>query len=93
MRKIKSLLFVLLVFVPLISYGQFVGIGGYLFDFRHDRKNAITVTPNLYFDYKFFFVKAGYDFDVSHGRSQYFVRAGVCIGMGSLKMFGNTKIW
>ena len=28
MRKIKSLLFVLLVFVPLISYGQFVGIGG-----------------------------------------------------------------
>ena len=170
MRKIKSLLFVLLVFVPLISYGQCVGRGGqyseksdgqfvfsgsfptyhpahnklnsfvssglefttsggakmsglhlkpiqistffsedffnntpftlllgvdggYLFDFRHDRKNAITVTPNLYFDYKFFFVKAGYDFDVSHGRSQYFVRAGVCIGMGSLKMFGNTKIW
>lgn len=170
MKKIKSLLFILLVFLPLVSYGQFLGIGGqyseksdgqfvasfsfptihpahnvlnsfvssglefttsggakmsglhlkplqistffsedffnnnpytillgvdggYLFDFRHDQKNAITITPNLYFDYKIFFVKAGYDFDVSHGKSQYFVRAGICIGMGSLKMFGNTKIW
>lgn len=67
--------------------------GGYLFDFRRNRKNAITITPNLYFDYKIFFVKTGYEFDVSHGKSQYFIRAGVCIGMGSLKMFGNTKIW
>lgn len=67
--------------------------GGYLFDFRHNRKNAITVTPNLYFDYKVFFVKTGYDFDISHGRNQFFVRAGVCVGLGSLKMLGNTKIW
>ncbi|SHF05940.1 hypothetical protein [Dysgonomonas macrotermitis] len=170
MRKVKSVLFLILVFVPVLSYGQFLGLGGqyseksdgqfvasfsfptihpahnklnsfvssgmefttsggakmsglhlkpvqistffsedffnntpytilfgvdggYLFDFRHDRKNAITITPNLYFDYKFVFVKAGYEFDVSHGRSQYFVRAGVCFGMGTLKMFGNTKIW
>lgn len=66
--------------------------GGFLMDFRSKRKNTIVVTPNLYIDYKVFFVKAGYDIDVLHGNSQFFVRAGVCIGMGTLKMFGNTKI-
>lgn len=67
--------------------------GGYLFDFRHDKKNAITVTPNLYFDYKYFFVKTGYDFNLSHGGGQFFVRAGICFGMGTIKSFAKTSIW
>lgn len=67
--------------------------GGYLFDFRHNRNNAIVITPNLYFDYKIFFVRSGYDFDVTNGRSQFFVRAGIGIGLGTLKIFGNTKLW
>lgn len=67
--------------------------GGYLFNFPHGRKDGIIITPNLYLDYKFFFVKAGYDFDVSNGLNQFFIRAGVCFGMGTIKMFPNTKIW
>lgn len=66
--------------------------GGYLFDFRKNQKNSIVITPNLYIDYKIFFVKAGYDFDVSHGRNQFFVRAGIGIGMGAFKMLAKTKI-
>lgn len=71
-----------------------VGVdGGYLFDFRRGQKNGIVLTPNVYVDYKFFFVKAGYDFDVSNGRNQFFARAGVGIGLGVLKMFTKTRIW
>lgn len=66
---------------------------GYLFDFRHDRKDGIVFTPNAYFDYKFVFVKAGYDLDVSNGQQQFFVRAGLCFGLGSFKIMKNTKIW
>ena len=65
---------------------------GYLFDFRKHHKNTVVVTPNLYIDYKIFFVKAGYDFDVFHGQNQFFVRAGIGIGMGVFKMFAKTAI-
>lgn len=65
--------------------------GGYLFNFRHG-KNGVVLTPNIYIDYKFFFVKAGYDMNVTAGKEQFFVRAGICIGMGTLKMLPNTKI-
>lgn len=67
--------------------------GGYLFNFPKGRKNGIVFTPNVYVDYKSFFVKAGYDFDVSNGHNQFFVRAGICFGLGTIKMFPNTKIW
>ena len=67
--------------------------GGYLLNFRNGSKNGVVITPNLYFDYKFFFVKAGYDFDVTNGINQYFVRTGICFGMGAIKMFDNVKIW
>lgn len=170
MKNIKGILFLVLIFVPLVSYGQFLGIGGqyteksngqfiasfsiptihpapnalnsyissgmefttsggaemsglhlkpiqittffsenlfnntkwtvllgvdggYLFDFRQGKKNAITATPNLYFDYNFFFVKGGYDFNLSHGGGQFFVRAGICFGMGAIKSFAKTSIW
>lgn len=76
------------------KYTLMLGVdAGYLFNFPKDHKNGIVITPNLYFDYKFFFAKAGYDFDVSNGINQFYVRAGVCFGMGAIKMFPNTKIW
>ncbi|MDR2955935.1 MAG: hypothetical protein LBV43_12730 [Prevotella sp.] len=65
---------------------------GYLFNFRHG-KDGIVITPNVYFDYKFFFVKAGYDFNVTGGEQQFFVRAGFCLGMGTIKSFVKTRIW
>lgn len=66
---------------------------GYLFDFRRGRQDAITITPNIYFDYKVIFMKAGYDFDVLHGNRQFFVRAGICLSIGTFKIVENTKIW
>lgn len=65
---------------------------GYLFNFRHG-KDGIVVTPNLYIDYKYFFVKTGYDFNVTGGERQFFVRAGFCFGMGVIKNYAETKIW
>lgn len=65
---------------------------GYLFNFRHG-EDGIVITPNVYFDYKFFFVKAGYDFNVTAGKEQFFIRTGVSIGMGTLKGFVKTRIW
>lgn len=67
--------------------------GGYLLNFPHGKKNGIVVTPNFYFDYKLFFVKAGYDFDVINGKNQFFVRAGLGFGMGAIKMIAKTRIW
>jgi len=67
--------------------------GGYLFDFRRRHKDGIVITPNMYADYKFFFVKTGYDFDVSNGKNQFFIRAGISLGMGTFKAFTRTEIW
>lgn len=65
---------------------------GYLFNFRHG-KDGIVITPNVYFDYKFFFAKAGYDFNVTGGKEQFFLRAGFCFGMGAIKSTVKTEIW
>lgn len=65
---------------------------GYLFNFRHG-KDGIVITPNIYFDYQFFFIKAGYDFNVTGGEQQFFIRTGFSLGMGSLKSFVRTRIW
>lgn len=76
------------------KYTFMMGVdAGYLFNLPKGHKDCIVVTPNIYFDYKLFFVKAGYDFDLFNGKNQFFVRAGVCFGMGALKMIPNTKIW
>lgn len=76
------------------DYSVLLGVdAGYLYDFRRGRKNDYTVTPNLYFDYKVFFVKAGYDIGLTKGQSQFFIRAGIGIGLSTFKMFATTKIW
>jgi hypothetical protein len=66
---------------------------GYLLDFRHVQKDGLVLTPNLYVDYKYYFLKAGYDLDVTNGQKQFFVRAGVCLGLGTFKSFLDTQIW
>ena len=66
---------------------------GYLVDFRKDRKDGIVITPNLYLDYKYFFLKTGYDMDVTNNKNQFFVRAGICLGLGTFKSFLDTQIW
>jgi len=60
---------------------------GYLFDFRSNHKNSIVLTPNIYADYKIFFIKAGYDMDTFHGNHQFFVRAGIGFTLGTMKHF------
>lgn len=58
---------------------------GYLFDFRKHHKNTIVLTPNVYLDYKIFFLKTGYEIDTFHGNNQFFVRAGVGFVLGTMK--------
>lgn len=65
---------------------------GYIFNFRHG-KDGIVITPNIYFDYQSVFLKAGYDFNVTGNEQQFFLRAGFCFGMGTLKSLAKTKIW
>jgi len=65
---------------------------GYLFNFRHG-KDGIVITPNAYFDYKGFFLKTGYDFNVTGGEQQFFVRFGINLGIGTFKNFAKTSIW
>lgn len=65
---------------------------GYLFNFRHG-KDGVIITPNAYFDYKGVFVKTGYDFNVTEGEHQFFVRLGINFGIGTFKNFVKTKIW
>lgn len=65
---------------------------GYLFNFNGG-KNGLVLTPNLYVDYKIFFLKTGYDFNVTGNEQQFFVRIGVGLGMGAIKMLPNVKIW
>lgn len=76
------------------KYTLLLGVdGGYNFDFRRGQKNGIIITPNLYWDKKYYFVKTGYDFDVTNGNGQFFIRAGLCFGMGTIKSFAKTEIW
>ncbi len=65
---------------------------GYIFNFKHG-KDGIVLTPNVYFDYKSFFVKTGYDINVTGNEQQFFVRLGVNFGVGTFKMFTKTRIW
>lgn len=66
---------------------------GYFLDFRHNRKDGFVFTPNIYLDYKYFFIKTGYDFDMTNNQRQFFVRAGIGFGLGTFKSFLDTQIW
>ncbi|NDV69642.1 hypothetical protein [Dysgonomonas sp. 25] len=69
------------------SYTIMLGAdAGYNFNFNHGN-DGIILTPNIYMDYKIFYVKAGYDYNTSHNEGQFFVRAGLGLGVGFFKMF------
>lgn len=59
--------------------------GGWLLDFRGNHKSTLVVSPNIYFDYKIFFLKAGYDLDTLHGNHQFYARAGIGFTFGVVK--------
>ncbi|MFV0417551.1 MAG: hypothetical protein ACK5KT_02305 [Dysgonomonas sp.] len=69
-----------------ISYGLRLD-GGYNFNLTHGQ-NGVIVTPNLYLDWSVFYVSAGYDYNISHKQSQFYVRMGVGITLGLLKKIG-----
>lgn len=65
---------------------------GYIFNFKHGC-NGVVISPNVYLDYKSFFLKTGYDFNVTAHKEQFFVRLGLNFGIGTFKMFSKTTIW
>lgn len=59
---------------------------GYNFNFNHGN-DGIILTPNIYMDYKMFYMKTGYDYNTFHNEGQFFVRLGMGVGVGFFKMF------
>lgn len=57
---------------------------GYNFNFRHGN-DGIVLTPNIYLDYNFFYLKFGYDYNTFENEGNFFVRFGIGIGQGMLK--------
>lgn len=64
---------------------------GYLVNFKHG-KDGVVLTPHLSIEYSVFYVKSGWDFNVTGKRDQFFVRLGVGFGIGTLKAFAKTRI-
>lgn len=59
---------------------------GYNINFQHGH-SGIILTPNIYFDYKVFYIKVGYDYNTFHNEGQFFIKTGVGLGLGFFKMF------
>ena len=64
---------------------------GYLFNHRHG-KNGIVLTPHVHVEYSIFYLKSGWDFNVTGHKDQFFIRFGVGIGLGTFKTFAKTRI-
>lgn len=64
---------------------------GYIVNHRHG-KDGIVISPNLHLEYSVFYLKSGWDFNVTGHRDQFFIRFGVGFGLGTLKAFAKTKI-
>lgn len=67
------------------------GDAGYIVNHRHG-KNGLVLTPHIHIEYSVFYVKSGWDFNVTGKRDQFFVRFGIGFGLGTLKSFAKTKI-
>jgi len=63
---------------------------GYNFNFNHGN-DGVILTPHLYLDYKFIFLKAGYDYNTFEDEGQFFIRLGIGIGPGFIKMISRSK--
>ena len=64
---------------------------GYLVNHRHG-KDGIVLTPHIHFEYSIFYLKSGWDFNVTGKRDQFFIRFGVGFGLGTAKSFAKTRI-
>ncbi len=53
--------------------------GGYLFNFKESKTDGFVVTPNIMIGYDFVFIKAGYTYNITRKRDQFFLRAGLCL--------------
>lgn len=67
------------------------GDAGYLVNHRHG-KNGLVLTPHIHVEWAAFYVKSGWDFNVTGKRDQFFVRFGVGFGLGTLKSLAKTRI-
>ncbi|MBK5721920.1 hypothetical protein JGH11_13655 [Dysgonomonas sp. Marseille-P4677] len=52
---------------------------GYLRNFYNRDYNGIVITPNVMCAYSLFYVKTGYDINISKGNNQFFVRLGLIL--------------
>lgn len=64
---------------------------GYLVNHRHG-KDGIVLTPHIYLEYSIFYLKSGWDFNVTGHKDQFFIRLGVGFGIGTFKSIAKTKI-
>lgn len=64
---------------------------GYLFNHRHG-KDGIVLTPHVHVEYSIFYIKSGWDFNVTGKRDQFFVRLGIGFGIGTTKSLAKTRI-
>lgn len=64
---------------------------GYLLNHRHG-KSGIVLTPHVHLEYSVFYLKSGWDFNVTGNENQFFVRFGIGFGIGTFKSLAKTKI-
>lgn len=64
---------------------------GYLVNHRHG-KNGIVLTPHIHVEYSIFYLKSGWDFNVTGKKDQFFIRFGIGFGIGTAKSFAKTRI-
>lgn len=54
---------------------------GYLRNFSKGDCNGVVITPNITCVYSLFYIKSGYDMNVSKGNNQFFIRLGAVIAI------------
>ncbi len=54
---------------------------GYLRNFHNREYNGIVITPNIMCAYTLFYVKTGYDINVSKNNRQFFIRLGAVLSL------------
>lgn len=54
---------------------------GYLRNFYNRDYNGIVITPNIMCTYTLFYIKTGYDMNISKNNNQFFIRLGVVLSL------------
>lgn len=63
---------------------------GYNINFTHGH-SGLVLSPNLYIDYSFLYFKTGYDHNIFHNEGQFYIRVGICFGVGALKKLAKSE--